>query len=72
MKKINFAFALILIVGLGSCTQQNQSADTEKNSTDSTLSSDVTYQCPMKCEGEVSYKNEGKCPECKMDLAKSK
>lgn len=72
MKKINFALALTLIVGLGSCTQENQKADTKKNSTDSTLSAEENYQCPMKCEGEVSYKKEGKCPECKMDLAKSK
>ena len=28
------------------------------------------YQCPMKCEGDKTYKEEGICPECKMDLKK--
>ena len=28
------------------------------------------YQCPMKCEGDKTYKEEGACPECKMDLKK--
>lgn len=28
----------------------------------------ATYQCPMKCEGDKSYKEEGACPVCKMDL----
>ncbi len=26
------------------------------------------YQCPMKCEGEKKYEEEGKCPECGMNL----
>lgn len=26
------------------------------------------FQCPMKCEGEKTYTESGKCPECKMDL----
>ena len=30
----------------------------------------ATYQCPMKCEGEKTYAEEGTCPECKMDLKK--
>ncbi len=28
------------------------------------------YQCPMKCEGEKTYAEEGSCPKCKMDLKK--
>lgn len=28
----------------------------------------ATYQCPMKCEGEKTYAEAGKCPVCKMDL----
>jgi len=27
-----------------------------------------TYQCPMKCEGDKTYAEMGKCPECGMDL----
>ncbi len=26
------------------------------------------YQCPMKCEGEKTYAQAGKCPKCGMDL----
>jgi hypothetical protein len=26
------------------------------------------YACPMKCEGEKTYAEAGKCPVCKMDL----
>ncbi len=29
---------------------------------------DSVYQCPMKCEGEQSYKVAGKCPVCNMKL----
>lgn len=29
-----------------------------------------SYQCPMKCEGDKTYDEEGACPECKMDLKK--
>jgi len=28
----------------------------------------TAYQCPMKCEGEKTYREEGTCPKCKMDL----
>lgn len=28
------------------------------------------YQCPMKCEGDKTYAEEGACPDCKMDLKK--
>lgn len=28
----------------------------------------VSYQCPMKCEGEKVYTSEGSCVVCKMDL----
>lgn len=30
----------------------------------------ASYQCPMKCEGDKFYKEEGTCPKCKMDLKK--
>ena len=28
----------------------------------------VVYQCPMKCEGDKTYKKAGKCPKCNMKL----
>ncbi|WP_196885298.1 heavy metal-binding domain-containing protein [Aureivirga sp. CE67] len=30
----------------------------------------AVYQCPMDCEKGKTYEKEGKCPTCKMDLAK--
>ncbi len=30
------------------------------------------YSCPMKCEGEKVYAQEGKCPDCGMDLTRLK
>lgn len=32
------------------------------------VTSKLTYQCPMKCEGEIRYDKKGTCPICKMDL----
>ena len=28
----------------------------------------AVYQCPMKCEEDKTYTEEGACPVCKMDL----
>ena len=33
---------------------------------------DAVYQCPMKCEGDKTYTEEGICPKCKMDLEEVK
>ena len=30
------------------------------------------YQCPMKCEKEKTYHEQGSCPVCKMDLKEVK
>jgi len=29
---------------------------------------EITYRCPMKCEGEKTYANSENCPVCKMNL----
>lgn len=31
---------------------------------------EASYQCPMKCEGDKTYKEEGKCPKCEMPIEK--
>ncbi len=38
--------------------------------TDSEVIADASYQCPMECEGDKTYKEEGTCPKCNMDLKK--
>lgn len=34
--------------------------------------STAMYQCPMKCEGDKTYSEAGKCPKCGMALAEVK
>ena len=36
---------------------------------DTTQMAEMHYQCPMKCEGDKTYDQPGKCPKCGMDLA---
>lgn len=38
------------------------------NTSTTKVSGKVEYQCPMKCEGNKVYLEEGSCPVCKMDL----
>ncbi len=66
MKRIFFVIALGT---LAACT------DTTKTTTEATekptmeMAADAKqYACPMKCEGEKTYTEAGKCPVCKMDL----
>lgn len=35
---------------------------------DTSATAEVHYQCPMKCEGDKTYDQPGKCPVCGMDL----
>ena len=32
----------------------------------------ASYSCPMKCEGDKTYDQQGKCPKCGMDLKEKK
>ncbi len=48
-------------------------SNSEKPSDDSATTEQVAeakYQCPMKCEGDKTYDEPGKCPKCGMDLKK--
>tara|TARA_B100000508_G_C11434164_1_gene265108 strand:+ start:1070 stop:1261 length:192 start_codon:yes stop_codon:yes gene_type:complete len=52
--KIVSGFMLASAVFIGCAESSNEHAE---------------YQCPMKCEGvDKTYKTEGKCPVCKMNL----
>ena len=80
--KLGFTL-LILSLGLISCSEskkKDHSKDLEVSEEKIELKEDVqvkdhgyetamaAYQCPMKCEGDKSYEEEGSCPVCKMDL----
>jgi protein SCO1/2 len=53
-KLIILFFGTVLF--FGSCNKSPKVADKTE------------FQCPMKCEGDKVYKEEGTCPVCKMDL----
>ncbi|MDE1206618.1 SCO family protein [Tenacibaculum larymnensis] len=58
MKVVKYIMILLFsITLLSSCKK-------EKNNT----SSVIVYECPMLCEGDKTYTEEGVCPVCKMDL----
>ena len=60
MKNLKSTFIVLLaVLSFASC----------KNDTKNKTSSELTaYYCPMKCEGDKTYKKSGSCPVCKMDL----
>lgn len=53
----NILFLFVACISLTSCNTKKTSKD------------QVTYQCPMECEGDKTYDSQGSCPVCKMDLA---
>ena len=69
MKKsiLILSFAVMAMAGVSLTSCSNSEKKTE--STEQTEKvADVKYQCPMKCEGDKTYDEPGKCPVCGMDL----
>ncbi|HAW19440.1 MAG TPA: hypothetical protein DCX14_04585 [Flavobacteriales bacterium] len=78
-KLIIIASAALLFCGgamVTSCGNQEQSDthesheghDHEGHDHDGDEAQASTYSCPMKCEGEKTYAEAGKCGACGMDL----
>ena len=63
--KINFLIKAIVVLILTS-SPLLQSCSTSSSSE----IVEVKYQCPMQCEEEKTYAEEGTCPVCKMELEK--
>ena len=66
---------VLLFVGLSSCNstdkqQNNEAVEQTDSSAVKAGEAVAVYQCPMKCEGDKTYSEPGKCPECGMDLEK--
>ena len=55
--KNSVVLILLLIMGFG-CTKTDKKQEKEITS----------YQCPMQCEGDKVYHEEGSCPVCNMDI----
>jgi Cu2+-exporting ATPase len=47
-----------------SCSGEDKSEETHQSDHMHT----TEYYCPMKCEGEKTYKEQGDCPVCGMSL----
>jgi hypothetical protein len=76
---LKIAVILVALVIISSCNNSQTKTDEEQPKTEANTdtirpadSLAVAYQCPMKCEGEKTYAQAGKCPECEMDLEKVK
>jgi protein SCO1/2 len=65
MKKI---IKVGLILGMSTLFFASCGSEAKSTSPADSEISTVKYQCPMKCEGDVVYDEEGMCPVCKMDL----
>lgn len=57
---ITFAIGSATLIGCGNSNEQQEQNVEEHDHT--------TYSCPMKCEGDKTYNEEGTCHECGMDL----
>lgn len=68
MKKFNEIFAGIAQSGNNqkshSCCGENEHVHQHVNNSQS----EAIYQCPMKCEGDKTYSQPGRCPVCGMNL----
>ena len=66
MKKsiLVLAIAAIGMVSFTSCSNDNGNESATEGQ------AEKEYYCPMKCEGDKMYAEEGSCPVCKMDLVK--
>jgi hypothetical protein len=73
MKNYLLAAACLLAFTFAACTATETKTSSTSDSTaahaDSTMVAAV-WQCPMKCEGDKTYAEAGKCPVCGMDLEK--
>ncbi|MCW3073343.1 MAG: copper-translocating P-type ATPase [Flaviaesturariibacter sp.] len=64
MKQVRIVF-MFLCMGLAFTQVSAQKAKAKKGAAAREIN-EPAYQCLMKCEGTKTYKEEGKCPTCKM------
>ena len=58
MNKLLILMCCVLSLGLTACKNDKKSSEEVA----------MVYQCPMKCEGDKTYSEPGKCPVCDMNL----
>lgn len=71
MKKQILTIVAVILIAIGSTTiiGCGNAENKETGHTEHMEGEEHTiYQCPMKCEGDKTYTEEGSCPVCGMDL----
>ena len=63
---------LLMAMAIVCFTSVNAQSSKTKVKEGNVAVADTVYYCPMKCEGEKTYKKAGKCPVCNMALKKTK
>src|SRR5881394_1240332 len=58
----------ILAVLLLVCSAANATTGRQPSTVPPAPASLTKYYCPMRCEGEKTYEQPGRCPVCKMKL----
>jgi len=66
MKKLILSIAVIGF--LASCSSSTEEATKTEETNVETAAVGGDYYCPMKCEGDKTYAEAGKCGACGMDL----
>ena len=61
-------FSAIIIVCFGVAFSSCKSDSKKQEHNHTTEIAKKEYMCPMNCEKDKTYKEEGKCPVCKMKL----
>lgn len=76
MKLISFSLIVVCMILLGSCSSSSSTKEPEYVPVNLPKEQEpkvAGYYCPMKCEGEKVYENDGKpCPVCDMKLIHTK
>lgn len=57
MKNLRLPIFLCLALLISACGNETKTSQQE-----------ISYQCPMQCEGDKTYSEFGTCPVCKMEL----
>ena len=57
-----------MLFAIGCFTSVNAQSSKTKGKPGNVAVEETAYYCPMKCEGEKTYRKAGKCPECNMNL----
>lgn len=68
MKKVLYSGVFVLALALTSCGSEETADQHSHEGHNHNNVSGKEYACPMKCEGENIYSEEGECPVCHMDL----